>query len=190
MDGALRGFHGRVAPRSTTSYNVEGAAQFRLERCEVYAPSNVAFYRGAIKIVSSIIVADLVKAYFASRKEIVAAFLFGTYAQNRQRPDSDVDVGVLLAVHAYPNAGELRTRYTVELGRALRKVVHPVILNTAGEELLRQIFTKGKCLQVNDQHAYASFQISAYCRIADFDYYRKLTQRGFINRLQKEMRGD
>jgi len=33
----------------------------------------------------------------------------------------------------------------VELSRILRKDIHPVILNSAGEELLRQIFLKGKC---------------------------------------------
>ena len=72
---------------------------------------------------STIIVADLVKAYPTSREAIVAAFLFDTSVQNRQHPDSDVDVGVLLAAYA------------------------------------------------------------------DFEYYCKLIQRGFIYRLQKEVRG-
>jgi hypothetical protein len=76
-----------------------------------------------------------------------------------------VDVGVLLTSEAAPKAGELSALYTVELGGSLQKDVHPVIMNTAGEELLRQIFSKGICLQVNDARSYASFLISAYCRI-------------------------
>ena len=126
--------------------------------------------------------------YFASRKEVVAAFLFGSHAVNRQRTDSDIDVAVLVTHEASRRAGELRALYTVELGRILRKAMHPVIMNTAGEELLKQIFSKGKCLQVRDKRFYASFQISAYCRIADFERYRTMTQQGFINRLKREVR--
>jgi len=128
------------------------------------------------------------RAYFADRKEVVAVFLFGSHAVDRQRTGSDVDVAVLLTPEAGPGAGELRALYTVELGRALRKDVHTIIMNIAGEELLRQIFSKGKCLLVNDKRSYSSFQISAYCRIADFDRYRRMTQREFINRLKREVR--
>jgi predicted nucleotidyltransferase len=128
------------------------------------------------------------RAYFADRKEVVAVFLFGSHAVDRQRTGSDVDVAVLLTPEAGPGAGELRALYTVELGRALRKDVHTIIMNIAGEELLRQIFSKGKCLLVNDKRSYSFFQISAYCRIADFDRYRRMTQREFINRLKREVR--
>lgn len=134
-------------------------------------------------------IADGVKVYFSKRREVVAAFLFGSHAQDRQRPESDVDVGVLLTAEAASNVGDLRALYTMELGRALRKVVHPVIMNTAGEELLKQVLSKGKCLQVNDERTYASFRVFAYCRIADFDHYRKMVQRGFIDRLKQEVRG-
>ena len=126
--------------------------------------------------------------YFSKRKEVVAAFLFGSHARNRERPRSDVDVAVLLKHEAVDQTASLRARYTVQLGQALRRDVHPVIMNTAGEELLSQIFSKGIPLQVNDRHAYATFQISAYCRIADFARYRRMTQRGFINRLKQELR--
>lgn len=132
---------------------------------------------------------ESLRAYFERRREVVAAILFGSHAVNLQRTDSDVDVAVLLTPEARPRTGELRTLYTVELGRALRKDMHPVIMNLAGEELLKRIFSKGKCLQVNDKRSYASFQISAYCRIADFDHYRKMAQREFMNRLKREVRG-
>jgi len=32
----------------------------------------------------------------SQRQEVVAAYLFGSYATGRERPDSDVDVAVLL----------------------------------------------------------------------------------------------
>ena len=38
-----------------------------------------------------------------------------------------------------------------ELENILRKEIHLVILNSAGEELTRQIFNYGKCILVKDQ---------------------------------------
>lgn len=131
---------------------------------------------------------DKICAYFSKRKEVVAAFLFGSYARKLERPDSDVDVAVLLIPEAVPEASAFRSFYGVQLGKVLRRDVHTVIMNTAGEELLNQIFSKGKRLQVNDSSNYATFQVSAYCRIADFARYRSMVQRGFINRLKKEVR--
>jgi predicted nucleotidyltransferase len=129
---------------------------------------------------------DDLRTYFSNNKGVVAAFLFGSYARGRQRPDSDVDVGVLLTSPSAQNPGELRNQYTVELGRILKKDVHVVILNSAGEELLRQVFSKGKCVQVNDARDYDLFRITAYCRIADFEHYRRMLRRGFVSRLKRE----
>lgn len=128
---------------------------------------------------------DLI-TYFSNNKAVVAAFLFGSYARGQQRHGSDVDVGVLLTLPSAQNFGEFRNQYTVELGRILKKDVHVVILNTAGEELLRQVFSKGKCLLVNDARDYDLFQITAYCRIADFEHYRRMLRHGFVSRLKRE----
>lgn len=132
---------------------------------------------------------ERLKGYFATRDEVVAAYLFGSRAQNRQHPGSDLDLALLLYHQQAANAFEYKAQYVVELGRILKLDIHPVIMNTAGEELLRQVFAKGKCVQVNDQRACALFRISAYCRIADFDRYRKMAQRGFLDRLRREAAG-
>lgn len=132
---------------------------------------------------------ERLKTYFAARDEVVAAYLFGSRAQNRQRRGSDVDLAVLLCHQQAANASDYRVQYMVELGRMLRLDVHPVIINAAGEELLRQVLARGKCVQVNDQRACALFRMSAYSRIADFDHYRKMAQRGFIDRLKREAAG-
>ena len=33
--------------------------------------------------------------YFRSRPEVAAAYLFGSYAADTQKPESDVDIGIL-----------------------------------------------------------------------------------------------
>ena len=68
----------------------------------------------------------------------------------------------------------------------MRKDVHLVIMNTAGEELLRQIYSKGKCLLINNAREAAEFRMAHFARIADFGHYRNLMQAGFVKRLMEE----
>jgi uncharacterized protein len=117
--------------------------------------------------------------YFKGRKEIVAAYLFGSHAAGKQRPFSDVDVGVILMDRHRRQSFELQSLYTVVLGRKLRKDIHVVIMNTAGETLLKQIFKKGMCVCVNDQSVLARFKMTRYSMIAEFGYYLDLFQAGF-----------
>jgi uncharacterized secreted protein with C-terminal beta-propeller domain len=71
----------------------------------------------------------------------------------------------------------------VQLPRLLKKDVHPLAINFAGEVLLKQIFAKGKCLLVTDLRKLAEFKMVAYARIAGFDYYLKKMQAGLIRRV-------
>lgn len=41
-------------------------------------------------------VIDSLRGYFAGRRDVVAAYLFGSVARDEARADSDVDVAVLL----------------------------------------------------------------------------------------------
>ena len=78
--------------------------------------------------------------YFKERDEVIAVYLFGSYAQGKESARSDIDIGVLLNPHNPEAMRKKRTQYLTELGRVLRKDIHIVILNTAGEELLKQVF--------------------------------------------------
>jgi len=39
---------------------------------------------------------ETLKKYFAAQKDVVAVYLFGSYARGNERPGSDVDVAVWL----------------------------------------------------------------------------------------------
>ena len=73
----------------------------------------------------------------------------------------------------------------VELSRILRKDIHPVILNLAGEEILRQIFLKGKCILVNNKKKLVRYKMTTFARIADFSYYKKRMQSGLIRNVME-----
>jgi predicted nucleotidyltransferase len=120
------------------------------------------------------------RAYFEDRAEVIAVYLFGSQAKNKTHGSSDVDIGILLDTNDRNNETEKRNQYLVDLTNILKKDIHPVILNFAGEELMRQIFAKGDCILVKNQKKLSLFKMTMYARIADFGYYRDKMQSGLI----------
>ena len=128
-------------------------------------------------------IADPIASYFKVRPEVVAVYLFGSYAPGREKPFSDIDLGVLLDHKSLPKKNDLETIYTVELGRQLRKDFHIIFMNAAGEILLSQIFKRGKCIFQRNPRLLSRFKTASYSRIADFGFHRKSMERAFISRI-------
>ena len=120
------------------------------------------------------------KNFFKDKPEVIAVYIFGSQATDKTGGSSDVDIGILLDTSERAAQIEKRNQYMVELANILRKEIHPVILNSAGEELMRQIFAKGKCILVKDQKKLSLFKMTMFARIADFGYYRNQMQSGLI----------
>ncbi|MFC1590890.1 nucleotidyltransferase domain-containing protein [Thermodesulfobacteriota bacterium] len=127
-----------------------------------------------------------IRAYFESKTEVIAVYLFGSYAAGKQHRTSDLDIGILLDGTARDFFCEKRDAYLVELSRIVKKDIHPVILNSGSEELLRQVFLKGTCLQVNNEKKLTAYKMVMYARIAEFAYYRKQLQSGLIRKIMRE----
>ena len=123
--------------------------------------------------------------YFKSQQEVVAVYLFGSQAVGRQRPFSDVDIGIILTHRDMNRSFNLQSQYTVELGRRLRKDIHTVLLNAADELLLKQVFQKGRLICVNDEPQLKQFKMIHYSMIAEFGYYLDMTQAGFRRKILK-----
>ena len=121
-----------------------------------------------------------IKDYFRNRDDIAAVFLFGSYATGKERSGSDVDIAILFQTMASDVIRDLIDTIMVDLSRLLRKDIHFVVLNQAGEELLTQVFKKGKAIVVNDPRKLALFRMAAFAKIFDFAYYRGLMQAGLI----------
>ena len=81
----------------------------------------------------------------SKRREVQAAYLFGSTATCRVRPDSDVDVAVLLARPASAKRSlDYRLTLMADLGAALhRSDIDVVILNAAPALLAHRILSKG-----------------------------------------------
>lgn len=124
--------------------------------------------------------------YFTNKAEVAAVYLFGSQARRRAVPYSDVDIAILIHRENIESAHLKRIEYLAELGKLLKKDIHPVIMNTAGEELLRQIFSTGICILVNDHKVLSRFKTTAFARIAAFSIYQTQIHKGFIGSLKKE----
>lgn len=122
-------------------------------------------------------------AYFESKKEVIAVYLFGSYVEGKERYLSDIDIGILMDSKDRDFVTRRRNDYMVELARILRKDIHPVILNSASEELLKQIFSKGQCIIVNNSRELARYTMVMFVKIAEFSYYRRQMQSGLIRKV-------
>ena len=127
---------------------------------------------------------ETITDYFkANSSGITAVYIFGSQASGRYIPGSDVDIAVLFDRSDPDYIHSCMDEILLKLPRLLRKDIHPVAMNSASEALLKQIFSKGRCLLVNDSRKLAEFKMIAYARIAGFDYYLKKMQAGLIRRV-------
>jgi predicted nucleotidyltransferase len=107
-------------------------------------------------------------------------------AQNRPRPDSDIDIAVLVS-RPMPDARALRYRLnlTNELGAALRRSdVQLVVLNEAPPLLAQRILSRGALVFERSRVARVRFQVRTAGRYADMV---PMMER-YIQRLKKDVR--
>jgi len=132
---------------------------------------------------------EIITQYFETKNEVAAVHLFGSFASEKNRPMSDVDLAFLFLPAYLPSADQFCRRYLTDLGRLLRKDIHPVVMNRAGEVLLKQIFLKGRQVVVKNQAFASEFNMIAMSRIADFGFYLDRMQAGLKKRVQEKVHG-
>ena len=126
-----------------------------------------------------------IATYFKDKNDVIAVYLFGSYSIGMEKPYSDLDIGILLKHQSVRKAIAQQMIFMTDLGRILRKDIHPVIMNSSGEMLLEQIFKKGKCLLINDKTEHAKFKMTAISKILDFSYLQRKMQSGFLKNLME-----
>lgn len=126
---------------------------------------------------------DRIKAYFANRPEVAAAYLFGSHASGSSRPGSDVDIAVLIVDDDEISVNRLTKNLQLDLSRLTRKDIHLVVMNNASTELLRQILDKGRCLHNKAPDYLSKFNSKTLSQIAEYGYYRRIFQRAVHDRI-------
>ena len=129
---------------------------------------------------------DKIANYFnTDGRDVAAVYLYGSHSAGKSRKDSDVDIAILFSIDDPDLISKSIDEVLIGLPRVLRKDVHPVDMNRAGEELLKQIFSKEECILVHDRKKLVQFKMVAYSKIANFSYYRNRMQDGLIRNIME-----
>jgi hypothetical protein len=94
-----------------------------------------------------------------------------------------VDVGILFESSDSSFISNKMGDYNIAIARMLRKDIHLIASNFAGELLLKQIFLKGRCIHTSNPRQLAAFKMLSFTKIADFGYYKSTLEQGFARKL-------
>ena len=119
--------------------------------------------------------------YFKNHKEIVAVYLFGSYATGKQTAKSDIDIAVQFKYEIErAKRYDLCLKYYVDLGGALE--IDFVDMNSADFPLLNEIFKEGIVLVENDRDKRVQFKALKMSQAMDLKYYEDLMAKGLMRR--------
>ncbi|MEQ1910501.1 MAG: nucleotidyltransferase domain-containing protein [Vicinamibacterales bacterium] len=105
----------------------------------------------------------------ASRREIQAAYLFGSRATGKSRPNSDVDIAVLVNPDALKSAAlDYRLELMADFGAALHRAdIDLVVLNHASPLLAHRVLSGGVLAFERSRVARVRFQVRTAAMYAD-----------------------
>jgi hypothetical protein len=127
-----------------------------------------------------------VRAYCAGRREVVAAYLFGSAARGQAGPLSDLDIALLLDPRRPRLAASLNYQAArlTELMAALGTDKVDLVLLPAPSPLLEhRILRDAAVLFCRDQRRRIAFESAALCRYLDLIPFYERQTRDFFRRL-------
>ena len=116
---------------------------------------------------------DAVKNLINSMDEIQFAYLFGSYAKNRQSEKSDIDIAVYLKEKHNTFDTKLKIHHALEI--TLKKEIDLVVLNSAKNfDLLTDIFNEGIVLKDSKDDARIMFELRKEHEILDYKAFKRM----------------
>lgn len=121
--------------------------------------------------------------YCASRAEITACYLYGSRATGRERPESDADLAFLLDNSVVKSSySSIKMEYYGALANIIRKDLHIIIMNEAGELILGEILREGVPLFVRNIEMVETFRARKIPLIAEYTYYSEFFRTKLVER--------
>ena len=114
--------------------------------------------------------------------DVIAIYLFGSFAKGEETTHSDVDLAVLL-----PHPIEVQTRFKIQekLSILVQRDVDLVFLFEASPILAMQVLKNGKILDVSNEHEHQLYSTKTMCMYQDFKFFRARMEQDLLNRLGK-----
>ena len=120
---------------------------------------------------------DKLKKLFASKKEIHTVLIFGSYAKNKERPDSDLDIGILTK-----DFKSIPWDYALKLSKQIDTIVNGpesevILLNTASPHIAFRAIQEGKIIyQIHPKTLWNLFVVKTISMNEDLEIlYRKVS---------------
>lgn len=128
-----------------------------------------------------------IKSRAESVPGIAALLVFGSRAQGKERPDSDLDVAVLPSVGEDPRARrEVQTRLAVALADlAPEGRVDAVLLDEAPDLLRQRVLETGRLLICHDLKAFQELRVRTMREYGDREWVRELMLAAQKRRLEQ-----
>lgn len=123
-----------------------------------------------------------VRERLATEPGIHAAYLFGSRSRGRPRPDSDLDVALLLAPEVDAGPVQLRVMELLE-GAAGSAPIDVVVLNEAPAALGYRVLRDGVLLIDNDHRARIEHWVRTVDSYLDMEPARRVLSEGLAHRL-------
>ena len=124
-------------------------------------------------------------AHLESQPDIVAAYLFGSMAQGRATPHSDIDLAVLLNIEDDMERFHRRLALMGALDRFADREVDVIVLNDASPLLCHQVLKTGRLLYEADRAARIEFEVRAGKIYADLKPMYDLFNQALVRELKE-----
>jgi len=130
----------------------------------------------------------LLKNELEKEKDVIFAYIFGSYAEGREGPLSDFDIGIFLK-----NTSKDFFERKIEFNNLVTSIlktdeVDIVILNEANVEISFNIIKNGFLLLSKDEKSRIEYEKKIIKCYMDFDYYRKRMIKEFFFKIKKELK--
>lgn len=131
-------------------------------------------------------IAEKLMDYFSHCAEVRRAYLFGSAAKNKLRPDSDVDVAVVLSEEVSTDRFfNYRLKAMTDISRLLHREIDVIVLNEAPNLLAYQILKYGVRIYEQNGERDRRLEVKVLMEYFDFLPYRRRCEDAMIQHLKK-----
>lgn len=128
-------------------------------------------------------------AYLVNQEDVLAAYLFGSQVTGKMRPDSDIDVSLLLSDSDKMERFERRLQMMNDISRICGTEADVIILNDAPAILAYRILKTGRLFYEMDRRARITFEVRAGKNYADLKPFREFFRRGILKEIKERQLG-